>query len=302
LLLLVAAAPEDSAVVRVGGIELDAVELRERVEALPPARLLELPGGSAGTRAYVEDVLVPELLLEHHSRQVKLPTAQRDRALAYALEARLARSLEIPESDIVRFHAEHRATFHSPPAVVIWRIVTDSEQEAREILDGVRGQATGAEIWSSLARERSLDAATKMRRGDLGFVQPDGRTDVPQVRVNAAVFEAASKLADGELSSEPLRDGPHYSAIWRRGSRPAQDTKLANARDEIRRILVRQRSSQALGQLVARLRQASVTAYAPEGIESVDYAEPETTRRRRPLVTRPATAPPAPTRTVDGER
>lgn len=302
LVLLAAAAPTDPVVVAVGDRVVTRTELEERVAALPEARFHDLPRGAAGIRAFVDEVLVPELLLSEHARTITLPTHQRDRALAFALEAELARRVTVDAESLARFYADHRDRFDTPEAVAVWRIVTDSEAEARDILTEVRGKATGAAIWSTLARERSLDAATKMRRGDLGFVHADGKTDVPEVRVNPDVFKAASALADGELAAEPIADGEHFSALWRRGSRPARAVPLERAEAEIRRILLRERAAQALAELLGRLRRERVSSYAPEQIESVSYALPETTRHRRPLVQRAAQASPAPTQTPSGER
>jgi hypothetical protein len=302
LVLLVAASPNDPVLVRVGDSALTHAELKERLAALPPARLQSLPPGSAGVRAYVNDDLVPELLLLQHAASVKLPAYQRDRALAFALEAQLSRSVTIDDAEVANFYGEHHDAFETPEALSLWRIVTDSEEEAREVLSQVRGQAKGAEIWSSLARDRSLDAATKMRRGDLGFVRADGHTDVPQVRVNPAVFQAAAKLSDGQLAPEPVRDGEHYSALWRRGSRPAVERSLEQASDEVRRILLRRKSEQALQALLAKLRKEHVSSYAPDQLESVDYGQPDTLKTRRPLVQRPASGPSAPRDTPTGER
>jgi peptidyl-prolyl cis-trans isomerase C len=300
--LLVAAVPDAAVVVEVAGRALTSSELRERGAALPGASLHPLPRGAGGTRAFLHDVLIPELLLEQHASSVTLPAHRRDQALAFALEARLARSVAVSDDEVAQFFAEHRERFNTPAAVALWRILTDSEEEAREILEQVRGKATGAELWSSLARERSLDAATKMRRGDLGFVHADGRTDVPQVRVNPAVFQAAAALQDGELAPAPIRDGNHFAALWRRGNRAATEVSLASARDEIRRVLLRERSELALTSLVARLRDEHVSLYAREVIESVDYGQPATTKSRRPLVQRAAAGAPVPSKTLTGER
>lgn len=300
--LLVAATPTSDAIVRVGDVELGAAELQARLSALSQARRSALPAGAAGTRAFVDQVLVPELLLERHARTVSLAPAQRDRALAFALDRKTAERVSVDAAEVAAFYAQHRAEFHTEAAIGLWRIVTASEAEAREILTAVRGKANGAELWSALARERSLDAATKMRRGDLGFVRENGHTDVPQVRVNPELHRAAALLSDGELMAEPLRDGEHYSVLWRRGSRPARDVPLEQAAGEIRRVLLHQKGQEALSALVARLRSEQLTAFAPDALESVDYGTPESTRSRRPLVARPAAGPPAPTRTPTGER
>jgi len=61
------------------------------------------------------------------------------------------------------------------------------KQLAKRIIAESQG-AGGPARWRNFARDNSLDAATKLRDGDLGFVRPDGSTETPQLRVDPLAF------------------------------------------------------------------------------------------------------------------
>ena len=103
----------------------------------------------------------------------------------------------------------------------MWRILTDDEALAKKILSESKG-VDGIKRWSQFARDSSLDKATHLRNGDLGFIHADGNTDTPTLRVDPALFAAADKLRDGELAAEPIKEGTHFAVIWRRGSMKAE--------------------------------------------------------------------------------
>jgi peptidyl-prolyl cis-trans isomerase C len=298
--------------VKVGSRALSVQELERRLASLAPSKFAQATAagtasavgasGNSATRKLVEEVVVPELLWEQHLGDRAPTGVERERALAFALERRIARSVSVTDEDIAKFYAENPRYFQRPESILVWRIVTQTEAEALEVLNTVRANSQSIESWSKLARERSLDAATKMRKGSLGFVTATGQTEVPQVQVNAAVFDAAKALADGELAAAPLRDGEHYSALWRRGSKPPSGQTLEQARAEIEQLLLQRRGREAFEQLQRELRQRHVSLYQPDVLESIQYGLPESTTTRRPLVPHPAASSPVPSSGPDGDR
>lgn len=299
--LLLGSATAD-VVLHIGDATFSVDQVNARLALVPPARvdLLEQPNTSV--RHYLETVLVPELLFERHASERNGPFASRDRALAFAMEARLGRQITVTSEEVAAYYEAHRAEFETPAAIELWRIVTDSEEEAQRVLDAVQGKATGAEIWSQMARDSSVDTATKMRRGDLGFVRENGHTDVPQLRVNPDLFKAAAALQDGQLVPAPVRDGERYSAVWRRGSRAERRVTLEEASFGIRTLLARERREAALGQLLGTLRARHTTTYQPDELESIDYEVPSATPKRAPRAASPSEGSPFPTATPQGDR
>jgi peptidyl-prolyl cis-trans isomerase C len=283
-LLSATSADTNRELLRVGSRSVSLAEAEARSRQLGPAAMAELTlqQQGASARAFVEQYFVPELLLDQHVAALRLePQAavSVDHGLALALEQQLLRAAVVNAAEVEQYYNEHRDRFQRAESIAVWRIVLEDEASARQVLAEVRASATGAALWSNLARERSLDGATKMRSGSIGFVQPDGRTDVPEVRVNPAVYDAVAKLKDGELAPEPFADGEHFSALWRRGSIAAREVSLEQAREEINDVLQRERAALDLQVLIDKLRAENLSGYAPDVLELIDYPVPASDSR-----------------------
>ena len=206
--------------------------------------------------------LVPELLFAEEAERQKLSDrpAVRERirellraAMEREIQAESARVSPVEAADIQAYFEANRARFETPRRIHIWRILTDDEALAKRIINECKG-VDGVKRWTQFATEASLDKATHLRGGELGFVHPDGNTDTPTLRVDVALFAAADPLSDGQIAPQPIREGGHYAVIWRRGSMKAVNRSLAQEEGAIRQVLERQRGEQARGQLLEGLR------------------------------------------------
>lgn len=280
LLLCAASASAPSAVVRVGATSLDRPAVERWLTQLVPARWSTDERGRPQVAATVHQVLVPELLLtEHATAEVEGDPAfesRRDEAIAIAFERLLEQTIEVSEDEIRDFHARYADRYQQPRAILVWRILTKDEATARRIVHAVQDQRLGVYEWGNLAREHSLDDATKHRDGSLGFVRSDGTTDVPQVRVAPEIFAAADRVADGQLVAEPVREGEGFAVIWRRGTRPAKQLSLEDERADITAIITRHRLQEAQREFIESLRDAHLTEYRPELLEAIRYELPNT--------------------------
>jgi peptidyl-prolyl cis-trans isomerase C len=306
-----AGADEDSTVVaRVGTATLSAGAVRRRMAELSAPELgrLGVPPAEA-PRRIIEAVLSLELAAEQEARARGLDkdagTADRTRhILGRALDRALgAEALAKPVADqeIAQYFEQNRSRFEQPARVRVWRILLDSEAQAQKVLNEAKA-AGDTSKWSELTRQHSIDKATNMRQGDLGFVRADGSTDVPRVRVDPAIYTAVESLKDGEMSPQPVAEAGKFAVLWRRGSLPKKVRTLDQERDTIRRLLERRRVEEAKTRLLAELKKAHVREERPELLEVIpegvlgDMAAPST--RTTPLATRPSEAgsePPKPT-------
>jgi peptidyl-prolyl cis-trans isomerase C len=284
----------DPIVVRVGTSALRASDVTRRLAELPAFQLRALGGTTDEIRRrFIDTVLVPELLhatdaeqrrlAEHPAVRLRIRQALR-RALVDSLRADAAKN-GVPAGEVDAYYAAHEDEFRRPERILIWRILVDDEALARKILGEARGSG-GPERFRQAAREHSVDAATKMRSGMLGFVSADGRTDVPQVQVDPALFAAAAKVKDGELVPEPVHEGEKLAVVWRRGTLQKSEQPLESSRDAIRRLLVEQRAEQALRTLESELRARDLKDASPE---LLDALPPEPARAPAPV----RSAPPA---------
>jgi peptidyl-prolyl cis-trans isomerase C len=266
----------DPVVAQVGSHVLRVSDVARRLAAVPRFRLVSFGATSGEIRThFVESVLLPELRYAAESDRLKLDDRPdvasrirdaRRRALIDQIR-REAAAQAVPEPQIQAYFDAHRTEFEQPERLRLARILTEDESLARKILEEARG-AGGPERWTKLAREHSLDEATKMRGGTLGFVFPDGRTEYPQLHVDPVLYAAAARVKDGELVPDPVKEGNRFAIVWRRGTLPTVNRTLEDERNRITEVLIRKRTEDAVHSVLDGLRKQYVTGLTPELLES----------------------------------
>lgn len=212
--------------------------------------------------ACVEKVWTPRWRLEAAALERKLHRTPRfrfderdllHRALVTQLRAEAAEPSDI---EVNNFLERHARDFRKPLRLRLFRILVATEDEARKLIAALP-QPLSLESFRALAREHSVDSATNERGGDLGFVWPDGSTDVPQVHAEPELYAAALSLVDGAWSKEPVPEGDRFAILWRRGSlAPVSSPESAR---ELARVRLREaRAAAVVGELLSRLTEEKV--------------------------------------------
>lgn len=219
-----------------------------------------------------EEFIVPLHRLEREARRRKLADSNGGRKLSAAIlhEAlwnQLEGSVEVSERQVRDYIDHHKRDFQRPLRVRLFRILVGSEAEATRLLTKLTPDTTPAEF-RALCREHSQDAATLERGGDLGFVWPDGSTDVPQLRTEESLYLAAQPLPDGAFVPHAVKEKDQFAVVWRRGSLPA----IAMPKEEADDL--------ARSRLIERATQAELTRIVSEADAKV-YAERLATLRQR---------------------
>ncbi|MFZ5895948.1 MAG: peptidylprolyl isomerase [Myxococcota bacterium] len=273
-----AAANDDkTVVVRVQDLTATVADVTRRLSALSPIQLATFGAQAEIPRKFIESQLVPELAseLEAKRRGIEKSAAYRDRervalrqALEAALKAEALTAKPIAADEIKAYYEANKARYEQPLGLRLWRILVDDEASAKRIIEQVHGAGSPSK-WSELARDNSVDKATNLRQGDLGFVHADGATDVPRVRVDAALFQAAKAVKDGEVVPQPVREGAKFAVVWRRGSRPERSRTLEQEQDGIRSLLERQRAEDKRAELTKELRSKALKEEHPEVLEQI---------------------------------
>jgi hypothetical protein len=263
-------------VARVGGLDIDAVEIGQRAARLAPFQRLGLGATwPEQRRRLLEDVLVPEALLEAAAAREDAPRfGARDGALRQALllDVRRRSAPATPEQ-IQSFYEQHRSRYETPASILIWRIRVATEADARALLAQLDPPDENA--WSLLAREHSTDDATNMRAGSLGYVAADGQTEMPELRVSPTSFTAGAALKDGELARQPIPDADGFALLWRRGSRPASVRPLREVSVEISGALLDEAAASETRALLEQLRRRDLHDYAPAVLSGFEPRAPE---------------------------
>ncbi|MEN9577008.1 MAG: hypothetical protein RJA70_17 [Pseudomonadota bacterium] len=267
---------DDAVLVKIGARNITVSQARVDLNRLG---LMPALGALTGDplRQHIDEKYVPRLLLDTHAADrakhdpaFRLQVAPHvDAALAQALEQSLTPLVD--DAEVARFYDANVATYRRPLAIRISRILTATRAKAESILKEVRDNPQAAARFAALAREHSADSATHMRAGDLGFVQKDGHTDVPQLRVNPVLFQAVESLRDGDLVEEPLVEGKYFAAVWRRGTRAERIRTLEQEAENIRGLLLRDKRHLALNELLGQLRSQHLTEYAPTTLEVAHF-------------------------------
>lgn len=282
------AADASPVIVRVGSAAMTADDVSRRLAALPTYQLARY--GSTPEeqkKRFVQEVLVPEMLYGQEALARKLDASPnlRDK-VREALRDSVDRGLReeslkaqpITPEEIKKYYDDNKARYETPKRIKIWRIQVPDEPAAKAIIALAKG-TDGPKRWSEEARERSLDKATAQRSGDLGFVRPDGTTDVPRVQVDPAVFAAVDKVPDGTVVPTPLKEGEVYSVLWRRGSIEATKRTLEDESDSIRQLLERRRIETARQDLLKRLKGEQVKESHPELLQHIEIEAAPPSRR-----------------------
>jgi peptidyl-prolyl cis-trans isomerase C len=299
---------DDPVVATVGDARLTVSDVERRLKAVPNWQLSTLGSTPAEIRKkLVEDVLVPELLFSQEAARRKLESDpavhdQLRELLRQAMENRLRETVaperSIPASEIKRYYEQNLHRFHTPRRIKLWRILLGDEASARKIIEQLKqGGPDTLKAWSVHARDSSLDKATGLRDGNLGFVHPDGQTEAPRVRVDPALFAAADRVKDGEIVPTPVKEGDQFAVVWRRGSMEEVRRTLEQEESAIRQVLRRKKLEEAMRELLERAKKAQVRGENPALLDYVDVdAYGDVGARRKPGVVprHSAAAPPTP--------
>jgi peptidyl-prolyl cis-trans isomerase C len=268
---------EDAVVARVGPSTITAGELSRRLLSMPPFQL-KMFGKTEDEikRTFLERVLVRDLLLAQGAVDQKLDAEDNveERARATLRGAMLqqirleALSEPISDQEVEKYYNDNADKFHAPERLGIWRILVATREDALSVIEEWKKDSS-ATRWNVLARERSLDKATNMRGGNLGYVSPDGKTGDAAIVVDAAVIELAKTLKEAELSQVPVKEGDKWAVVWRRGTMKPVDRPLAQEAPGIRQTLARQRTENKLKALLDTARKEHVHDLTPDFVDEL---------------------------------
>jgi peptidyl-prolyl cis-trans isomerase C len=156
----------------------------------------------------------------------------REQALRSAYTQKHFDSITISDEQARRYYDSHKEEFSNPETIKARHIVVKSEAEAKAIKADL---AAGARF-DSLARQRSIDEATRANGGDLGWI-PRGS--------KPAEFETvAFGLAAGQVS-DPLKVASGYEILHVEAKLPAKLTPFEEVKTRVARKLKEQAIAQA---------------------------------------------------------
>jgi peptidyl-prolyl cis-trans isomerase C len=257
-------------VVTIGPRTITVGELEDRLAALPPFQRATFGADPATVRsAFLQQVLIPEGLYAQSAAAQKLdqtpPTSfEVERAVSNAtlraIRARLGPESAIPMSDVQAYYDAHRDRYDTPERYQIWRILCKTEDEAKGVIAEAQ-KNLDIKQFGDLARQHSIDKASNLRAGNLGFLSPDGTSNEPGLKVDPAIVKAAQGVRDGQLVPTPVPEGDGFSVVWRHGTIPANKRSVDDVAAQIRDTLWKGRVKEETDKLVASLRASKLKDY-----------------------------------------
>jgi parvulin-like peptidyl-prolyl isomerase len=176
-----------------------------------------------------------------------------------------AKNLSVSPKDASDFFQANKERLGSPEAVHLRHILVSTDQQAKDLLVAIR---VGADF-SKLAREISLDAVSKEKGGDLGFVS----RGMLQADIEKVVF--GLKIAE---VSEPVKGPLGYHLFKVEETRPAMPAVFNTLQDDITRALLAQKITQAWPDYLQELRASAKVVPAP-GVSYTPAAQPKVKSR-----------------------
>lgn len=283
-------------VAKVGDEPITAGELEDRLAGVPRFQLQTFGDTpDAIRRKFLNDVIVPEVLLAKGAKDTKPKDGPDDAALEHArlrslsnatqraVREQLGRASDISMDEVRAYYTKNLDHYDTPERVSIWRIVCRSREEAQSVILAAKKDTTPTGFMQ-LARDHSLDKATSMRGGNLGFVGPDGASNEAGLKADPALVKAAMGVKDGEIVPTPVAEGAYFSVVWRRGTVGAMKRSVDDVKEQIRDTLYKQKIEDAQKKLIDDLRTRELKDYNPELVNAIELAagDGNVVTRRRP--------------------
>ena len=192
----------------------------------------------------------------------------------------------IPEADIQKYYQEHISEYVQPAMQRASHVMVGTEAEAKALL--AEAKSMDLRAFRQLARDKSIDEASKLRGGDLRYFDKEGKArGETEASVPLPIVKAAFALKNvGDTAPQAIKIDGGYSIVKLTGQRPAISRKQEEVAETIRVRLWRERRQQAIESFVGELRQQYKPETHPELADQVKLDEPESAH------TEPGTMPP----------
>ncbi|MEQ9322864.1 MAG: peptidyl-prolyl cis-trans isomerase [Polyangiaceae bacterium] len=279
----------------VGPTTFSAAELQTYVNRIPAFQLKGLGSTPAAIKRAVADEVAGAELFALGARDAGLHERPdvHDRirsvyvsALLQDIRREAEEAGEVSDEEVRAYYEENKDRFESQQRIKIWQIVVDSPEKVKTVYDAIESEAYAkdpAATWDQLAREHSIDKTTAMRKGNIGFVQPDGSTAHKDVRVPKEMYEAALTVADGEVLKKPLKVGDYFVIIQRRGTMNTPERTLGMETPTIRGLLSKRKIGARRKALVQALRDRYVEELNPRAVNAIEVTPSgELSQKSRP--------------------
>jgi peptidyl-prolyl cis-trans isomerase C len=184
----------------------------------------------------------------------------------------------IPQEDIAKYYQDHIDEYVQPAMQRASHVMVATEPEAKALLQ--QAKTMDLRAFRQLARDKSMDEASKLRGGDLRYFDQQGKArGETEPSVPPQIVKAAFALKTvGDTSPHAVKIENGYSIVKLTGQRPAISRKLPEVEETIRVRLWRERRQQAIEAFVGTLRTQHKPETHPELTEAIKLEEADPNR------------------------
>jgi hypothetical protein len=254
---------------RYEGGQITVGDMEDAIAHKLPASRAEI-ATEAGRKRFLEDMIRYDVLaLEAERRGFAKHDAVIETAARRAIDKMIATAFPIepaavPAEAVQRDYQAQARKFNRPAQRRASHIVVASAADARSLIAALKGRDRQA--FAKLARERSIDATTRMRGGDLGYFDfrgnPSSEHGTP---VPAPLAAATFKLArEGDISRKPVALTNGFGIVMWTGTMPAMHSSLAQEEEGLREKLAADEQQRQINALVDRIRAEVAPELHPE--------------------------------------
>jgi peptidyl-prolyl cis-trans isomerase C len=180
----------------------------------------------------------------------------------------------IPMADVQAYYDAHPEEFSRPEVRRASHILVATRDDASALLPELR--AADARRFRQIAQERSLDAESRARGGDLRYFDAEGHSpNAADPVVQAELVRATFALGEVGDVSEPVEVAGQWSIVKLTGRRPAEHRSVEQAAPSIRLRLWRERRQGAIDAYVAQLRERAHVEVEYDRMRPIRMEPPE---------------------------
>jgi foldase protein PrsA len=169
---------------------------------------------------------------------------QRDTYYKLLTERLATRGISISDEAVDRYIAAHPEEFANYTQLRLQQIVTDNETHAKQVIERLKQGVS----FEELARDMSIDDATRADGGDLGWIEENDPF------VDPRILDAARTMKPGEISGAIPLDSGHYAVIRLNARKDVSKEIGRQIRESVRRQLALQEAP-SVQDLLSRLRE-----------------------------------------------
>ena len=267
-------AGDDIVVARLGDRKITLSEVQSEIEKLPdelrgqfesPTQMLD----------FVSKYVTSELLYEAAKRRgfdtdaqvVDITHMTKKQLMVEKLyQEEVLSKIEISEADVAMYYRANKDKFTVPEMVTVAHIVVATEEEATRALDRLQA----GEDFAALARELSIDEATKENGGKIGTIRPDGY--IPGLGQDAGFTQTAFKTEVNALSA-PLKTAKGWHVIKVIEKMPERVLPLDEIKGQAAMVMQREIERKKFEELTGELGEAQEIEIYDKVFEELEGAD-----------------------------